>query len=93
MHMRIYPQRMDTTLTPIQWIREQVFRMKQPEFAREIGCAQSSVSRWENGGSITNDSQKKIREAAQRLRLPWNDSWFYAVPEGNPAANQAAVAA
>ena len=67
-------------MTPIQFIRTEVFKAKQSEFAEIAQVAQATVSRWENGGSPSLDEMRNIRETAFRRGLAWSDTWFFVVP-------------
>ncbi|MDN3622571.1 helix-turn-helix domain-containing protein [Methylobacterium isbiliense] len=72
-------------------IRREVFRVSQAEMARLIGTTQATVSRWEKGLSEPpRDALERVREAAARLGLLWNDAWFFALP---PAATTEALPA
>lgn len=57
-------------------IRLTVFRMTQSEFASVTGIAQSTLSRWENGVEPDLDGVRRMRAAAHRLNLEWDDCWF-----------------
>lgn len=71
--------------TPAQYIREDVFGISsQRAFAELIHYSQAQVSRFENGSrQLSRDAQERIRSAAKRRRLKWNDQWFFEVPDGS----------
>lgn len=80
--MRIISGRM----TAIRHIRKSIFGMNQAEFAAIAGVVQATVSRWENGVSLSLDDMKAIREAAKARGIDWNDEWFFEEPaSGAPA--------
>lgn len=71
---------------PITHIRTKVFGCPtQQPFAEIIGVAQPTVSRWENGVAMDLASMEKIREAAQRRGIAWDDRWFFEVPQESAA--------
>lgn len=71
----------------LKLIRTHVFRVaSQSDFAAEIDVSQSTVSRWENGAAPSLDEMKKIRAAAVRRGLEWDDKWFF-----EPAPNAEAA--
>ncbi len=72
-------------MNPVTYIRRTVFKLSQEAFGALFGTTQATVSRWEKAGLIPSDVQPKVRKAAQDLGINWNDSWFFAVPEGGPA--------
>lgn len=67
-------------MNPIRYIRTQVFKVNQAEFASIAGVRQGSVSRWENGVSPSLEEMHNIREGAKARGIAWNDSWFFDVP-------------
>jgi transcriptional regulator with XRE-family HTH domain len=69
--------------TPAQYIREDVFRISsQRAFADLIHYSQAQISRFENGTrQLSRDAQERIRTAAKRRRIRWDDRWFFEVPE------------
>jgi len=72
-------------MTPIEHIRRFVFEVTQAQFAAIAGTTQASVSRWENGEQAPDQKEMaRIRTAARRRRLPWEDRWFFEVPPSAP---------
>lgn len=67
-------------MTPIQFIRKNVFQAKQIEFAAIAGVGQATVSRWENGGAPSQAEMTAIRNEAIKRGLPWQDSYFFDAP-------------
>ncbi len=65
-------------------IRTKVFNAaNQAEFAAEIEVSQSTVSRWENGAAPSLHEMQKVRAAAVRRGIDWNDTWFFEpAPQG-----------
>lgn len=75
-----------TTMNPAKFIRTQVFGCtSQDEFASIFGTTQASVSRWERDGRIPAQKQEAVRSEALVRKLDWQDSWFFVVPEPQPA--------
>jgi transcriptional regulator with XRE-family HTH domain len=68
-------------MNQIKFIRTQVFKVTQQEFADMAGVRQGSVSRWENGGAPSLEEMQKIRDAAFERDIQWDDAWFFSVPE------------
>jgi hypothetical protein len=70
---------------PILWIRSQVFKCGQTEFAKIAGTTQPTVSRWERGEFDPDlRNLRLIRSAAIERGIDWQDSWFFEISE--PAA-------
>lgn len=67
-------------MNPIRYIRTEVFKLKQAEFAAVAGVKQSTVSRWENGGEPSLEEMRAIRQAALDRKIKWNDAWFFNAP-------------
>lgn len=63
-------------MSTIKHVRQTVFGMTQQAFASETGIPQSTLSRWESGGAPDLEGVKRMRSAAQRLSLDWDDLWF-----------------
>jgi len=61
-------------------IRKNVFRVTQIEMASIADVAQSTISRWENGGEPTQAEMARIRLEAIRRAIPWDDRWFFEAP-------------
>jgi DNA-binding transcriptional regulator YiaG len=73
-------------MRPIENIRRNVFGATQQVFADISGTTQSQVSRWEDGrAEPSRDEMAKIRLAARRRRLPWDDRLFFEMPKTMPA--------
>lgn len=69
-------------MSPLEHIRKNVFRASQAEFAEIAGTTQASVSRWEKGEQEPGLTEMaRIRQVAADRGLPWDDSWFWQVPE------------
>ena len=70
-------------MTPIAHIRQTVFEgISQTAFGEIAGTTQATVSRWENDELNPNSEQmRRIRSAAVERGKPWDDRWFFEVPE------------
>lgn len=69
-------------MKPIEHIRRDVFAVSQVQFAEIAGTTQPSVSRWERGVQEPCHSEmERIRLAAVRRGLRWNDRWFFEMPK------------
>lgn len=69
-------------MRPIAYIRQNVFQVSQASFAAIAGVTQATVSRWENGEFEPNRNElERIRSAACESGKPWDDSWFFKIPE------------
>lgn len=67
---------------PIEHIRRNILKETQTGFAAIAGVTQATVSRWETGEfEPSRDELDRIRSEALARGLPWNDLWFFAVPE------------
>ncbi len=73
-------------MTPMRYIRQNVFRLNVSEFAAAVGVGQGSVSRWEFGSEPTARAMAKIRRAARERGLVWNDSLFFETPQKDVVA-------
>lgn len=73
---------MSTQKNPAQFIREDVFGFKtQKAFADLLGYPQNTISRFENGTRrLTIEAQTRIRAAAKKRRIKWDNNWFFDVP-------------
>lgn len=68
-------------------IRKNVFGITQAEMARIAGVAQAQVSRWEHGLREPRLAElRRIRAAAIKRGLAWDDRWFFAAGEREAAA-------
>lgn len=71
-------------MTPLQYIRTEVFGVTQVEMAEIVGVTQSTISKWESDGASEEPSlgdMAVIRAAAAKRRLRWDDAWFFDVPK------------
>lgn len=68
---------------PARFIREDIFGCAtQYEFAQILKYEQATISRWETGTRrIDRTAQERIRAAAKKQGINWNDSWFFEVPK------------
>lgn len=67
---------------PLLYIRKTVLGLTQREMAVLTGTKQATVSRWETGELEPDREQMKaIRDEAARREVPWDDGWFFSVPE------------
>ena len=70
------------TMKPIEHIRRFVFDVSQSAFAEIAGTTQPSVSRWEQGLQEPDLSEmERIRQAALKRRLSWDDRLFFEIPK------------
>lgn len=68
-------------MTPIAFIRQNVFGVSQAAFAALADTTQPTVSRWENGELAPDALQmSRIRAAARERSLTLDDSWFFELP-------------
>lgn len=70
------------SMNALRYIRRNIFKATQAEFAVVAGVTQATVSRWEGGVSPSLDEMKAIREAASERGIDWSDAWFFEVPDG-----------
>jgi DNA-binding transcriptional regulator YiaG len=69
-------------MNPLRHIRKTILGLNQVEMAALSQVHQSTVSKWENGELHPNrDEMLRIREFARENGLPWEDSWFFEMPE------------
>ena len=69
-------------MRPIEHIRKVIFNVHQEEFGAIAGTTQSTVSRWEKGDAEPDrDEMARIRAEALNRGLPWDDRWFFEVPQ------------
>ncbi len=71
-------------MSAIRHIRQSVFKMTQTAFAEETDIAQSTLSRWELGAEPTLEGVRKIRAAALRRGLGWDEDWFLLLADDGP---------
>ncbi|WDR03653.1 helix-turn-helix domain-containing protein [Devosia algicola] len=67
-------------MNAIRHIRKNIFKLTQADFAALARVQQSSVSRWEAGGSPTLAEMQAIRDAAKERGIAWDDAWFFETP-------------
>jgi DNA-binding transcriptional regulator YiaG len=68
-------------MDPIVYIRKNLFRVTQDEFAAIARTTQATVSRWESGRLHPDRGEMElIRSEAGERGIPWNDRWFFEVP-------------
>lgn len=67
-------------MNSIRHIRKKLFKVTQAEFAALIDVTQATVSRWENGTDPSLGEMAKIRKAASKKKVPWDDAVFFKVP-------------
>lgn len=68
-------------MRPISFIRTKVFQQTQSSFAKLAGVTQGTVSKWEAGTlAPSQEEMSRIRTAAIRLAMDWEDEWFFVVP-------------
>lgn len=78
-------------MTAIRFIRRDVFRATQTEFAAMAGVAQATVSRWEAGVPPSLDDMQAIRNAASKRGIEWRDEWFFGDDSRGPARQETAA--
>lgn len=65
-------------MNSIKYIRTEIFRVSQGEFARIAGVNQSTISKWEGGGREPElDHMKRIRDEAIGRGMEWSDALFF----------------
>lgn len=78
---------MDPPKNPMGFIRTYVFAVSQRTFADLLGVTQPAVSKWEVKGSCEYETMCSIRDIASRLKLDWDDSFFFEIPKNWRAWN------
>lgn len=69
-------------MIPALYIRKCVFSVRtQEEFADLLGYTQAQISRFENGLPLSRQAQERIRQAAKRQKIHWDNNWFFDVPK------------
>lgn len=68
-------------MKPIKYIRTEIFKCTQYEFADMLEITQPVVSDMEKSGFVNSKHQTKIRDEATRLNLNWSDSLFFEIPK------------
>lgn len=72
-------------------IRKAVFQLSQVDFAKAIGRAQSTVSRWENDELAPDlKDMQAIQKAAAERGIECPESLFFAAPQ-SPTSDEAAA--
>jgi predicted transcriptional regulator len=65
----------------IRYIRTVVLRLSQRALADIVLTSQPSVARWEAGQQVPDlRHMQRIRAAARKACVPWNDTWFFEAP-------------
>jgi len=65
----------------LEYIRKHIFGVTQVTFAEIAETTQASVSRWESGEQYPDHAEMaRIRAAARKRSIPWNDQWFFELP-------------
>lgn len=68
-------------MKPITNIRNNIFQQTQSAFGRLAGVSQGTVSKGEAGTLAPSQEEMiRIRTAAIKLGIEWNDIWFFIVP-------------
>ena len=68
-------------MTPLLFIRRDVFRASQAEMAAIVGVSQGTISKWEAGlHEPSRHELARIRAEAVKRRIKWKDAWFFAPP-------------
>jgi len=75
-------------MNAVLYIRTQVLRVSQAEFARIAGVAsQGTISKWESdphdGPSLRELA--RIRAEVLRRKLRWRDAWLFEPPQAEAA--------
>ena len=66
-------------MNQMTFIRTEVFKLKQAEFACLARVGQATVSRWENGESFPSlDDLQTIRSEAAKRGIEWDHEWLFA---------------
>jgi transcriptional regulator with XRE-family HTH domain len=70
-------------MKPITFIRQHVLKLTQRCLADVAGTTQATISRWEAGElTPSTEHMERIRDAASRAGVEWDDRWFFEIPEG-----------
>lgn len=68
-------------------IRTEILAVKQREMAVIAKVSQATVCKWENGELEPGLTEMSlIRAEAERRQIPWNDAWFFKLPEQQRAS-------
>lgn len=69
-------------MSTIKYIRKEILKLKQADFAVIANATQASVSRWETGELSPDLTQlASIREAVLAGGHKWKDVWFFEAPK------------
>lgn len=73
---------MNEDMSPARYIREHIFGVQtQAEFAELLDYSQANISRIETGAQRPGaEYQERVRSAARRKGLRWDNNWFFEVP-------------
>ena len=82
-------------MVPMEFIRKHVFEMSQSAFAERTGIAQSTISMMcaPDGREPKKKHMDAVRKAAIEdgltfNGLPWDDRWFFEIPDMEEAQGQ-----
>lgn len=79
-------------MRPIRYIRTSLLKLDQAGFGKIAGVDQSTVARWESGETYPNlRALRRIRSAAMRSGVAWNDSLFFTTRVRGQASDEAAA--
>lgn len=67
-------------ISPAQFIRQQVLRMKRQELAEGLGVTPTIVSRYEREGRIPVHHHPTVLKLAKQRGAKINPKWFERVP-------------
>jgi transcriptional regulator with XRE-family HTH domain len=69
----------------LRFVRVYFLDLPQRELAVKLGVAQSAISRWENGilepDRVMLGRYRKLVLKAKKRELPWDDRYFWDVPD------------
>ncbi len=76
------------SMSQIEHIRKERFKVSQSAFADIAGTSQPTVSRWEAGElEPSRIEMARIRDEAVKRGIEWHDQWFFAVPDADRVAS------
>jgi predicted transcriptional regulator len=68
-------------MSPLRSIRKDILSLSQAELAAVAEVSQGTVSKWEAGELAPSlEEMSRIREAAIRRGVAWDDRWFFDGP-------------